>query len=121
MSDESFKDAEPVSDLNKAADLLLTDAIIDPLVHQAAGELLSDEALDAKIDELLSSPEIDAMLENVAKDAADDIGEAVEELLASAPLVKQVAEAQNVYITKAEFDAFVARVEKVFKHAGFKL
>jgi hypothetical protein len=90
----------------------------DPADVKKAVELLTDEDLDKKINQLLANPEIDAMLENVAEDAANDIGEAVEEIIAA-----NVAAGETTLPagpTRAEFDAFTARVEKAFKHAGFK-
>jgi len=78
---------------------------------------LSDEALDAEIDKLLTHPTIDAMLENVAQDASDDIVEAVEGVLSAGDTQTP---APPVEVTRAEFEELKARVANAFKHAGFK-
>jgi len=77
----------------------------------------TDAQLDARINTLLESPEIDAMLENVAADAADDASRqqakvGVQNL--------QLSNMRPSYTTYAEFKAFEARVAAAFKHAGFK-
>lgn len=92
------------------------------VVPPVPAEDLTDDALDAQIDKLLASPEIDAMLENVAKDAADDIGEAVEEVLSAAKEYQYPVQnpTGTISVGRSEFEEFKARVEKAFKHAGFK-
>lgn len=76
------------------------------------------EGLDAKIDALLESPEIDAMLENVAADAADDAKAAL--ALPSNLFAQNNGGTDRLEELRKEFKAFEARVAAAFKHAGFK-
>jgi hypothetical protein len=124
-STETFKEENPEwADGWQPAALVSPSPYSTPPVPSAN---LSDEALDAEIDKLLASPEIDAMLENVANDAADDIGEAVQEVIDAASADK-AAEYQYplqnpngvIAIGRTEFEEFKDRVIKAFKHAGFK-
>lgn len=103
---------------NSGSVLRVVSAVHDEVTLGAQNEQ-TDEQLDAAIDQLLAHPEIDAMLENVAKDAADDIGEAIEEFV-NVENSNGQAEVPEAPLTRAEFEEFKARVEKAFKHAGFK-
>jgi len=89
----------------------------------------TDAQLDARINNLLESPEIDAMLENVAADAAEDAqndlakGDRIDALNMSLTIPGWTAHTitgPRNYVTTREFDEFKARVAAAFKHAGFK-
>lgn len=76
------------------------------VVPEVTGDI--DSQLDAAIDKILADPELEALLGEVAEGAAEDA------------ITAAVAEAELAPVSRAEFDAFKARVEKAFKHAGFK-
>ena len=78
----------------------------------------TDIELNATIETLLESPEIDAMLENVAADAADDAKAAL--ALPSNLFVQNNGGTDQLEEFRKEFKAFEARVVAAFKHAGFK-
>ena len=75
--------------------------------------------VDAKIDELIATPEIQAMLGNAVQGVVDNaIDDAAAELgLASSELSNSP---YSVGKLRDDFEEFKARVEKAFKHAGFK-
>lgn len=83
-------------------------------------EETGDAQLDEALNEMLTSPEVAAMLENVAADAADD------ELNASVKLPSNLfptdlpSTSLDLQDLRKEFKAFEARVAAAFKHAGFK-
>jgi hypothetical protein len=91
--------------------------VIEHLAEQ--GLEIDNEQLDAAINDILKSPEIDAMLENVAADAAED--------KAIASLGVDAISATNQFIVDSKLNGVYSRIEALekrvaaaFKHAGFK-
>ena len=88
---------------------------------------LSDEQLDSAIDAVLESPEVSAMLENAAADAKSDaVLEAMTKDILSHPKLQLPTYLTNdggadyLQNLRNDFEEFKKRVEKAFKHAGFK-
>jgi len=76
-------------------------------------EELATANLDAKIDELIATPEVQAMIDNAVQGVVDN---AVDD---AATLVERFPDAEYKNL-REEFYEFKERVEKAFKHAGFK-
>lgn len=76
---------------------------------------ITDEQLDNAIDIVLQSPEVSAMIENAASDAADDATKGAWDFDA----IKR-GQVTEKAVSQSEFNTFKARVEAAFKHAGFK-
>ncbi len=99
--------------------------VIDAVVEKAAVDLGMAAAkalneggypidVDAQIENLLNHPTIQAMIDNAVEGASANAVEDTEtELDTFAPPDVQ-------YVSLAKFEDFVVRIEKAFKHAGFK-
>lgn len=85
---------------------------------------LTDEQLDSAIATVLESPEVSAMLENAAADAASDVRDILSPSFSNVSITgslsSEVADAAIMYDLSKRLDALEARIEKAFKHAGFK-
>jgi hypothetical protein len=119
--------AEAVVPSDEQLDTAITQSLESPEVGAAlanvAAEAEDDAQLDAALNEMLTTPEVNAMLENVAADAVEDVGQqqnrvGVQNL--RLPMPPEVADALLFQTLVQRLDAFEARVEKAFKHAGFK-
>jgi hypothetical protein len=130
MSEQEVTKEQIVSSENKLMAGILKTAAQSPTVIERLAEQgleIDNEQLDAAIEDILKSPEIDAMLENVAADAAED---AQNELAKGQPFdptaeIHPTFQAINGslrpdYLTWREFKTFEERVAKAFKHTGFK-
>lgn len=91
------------------------------------GVELTDEQLDSAIDSVLASPEVNAMLENAAADAADDAklaqGKPFDPTGTFSGSTQAIIKAPSIGdrpVTYKDFKAFEERVAAAFKHAGFK-
>lgn len=93
--------------------------------QERTNQELTDEQLDSAINNVLESPEVNAMLDNVAADAAEDFKSSQGKFDAGATITPSLFQGirgglRPDYLTWREFKAFEDRVAAAFKHAGFK-
>lgn len=123
QEDKTFKESA-ATELTNALPLvrkLVNDPEFVANANSATEYEFTSTELNAKIDELLKSPEIDAMLENVAADAADDAKYSQGIVNSQLPTyLTKSGGSDYLQVLRNDFEEFKKKVTAAFKHAGFK-